>query len=109
MVEETQVKEYDTAGMAVYEIREAARVYAVQVTDNVGQMLRISGVVQYRETAHKEITPNGNANNIRSWTEKTYLISNGAKAYVGDWIVWNGSYIQVMGNKDFTEKYRVNV
>ena len=109
MVEEMQVKEYDTTGMGCYDIREAARVFAVQLSENVPEMLRINGVEQYEETSHKEIRPNGNANNIRAWVDKRYKISNGAVAYVGDWLVWNGVYIQVMTDKDFRNKYRVNV
>ncbi len=109
MVEEMQVKEYDTTGMEQYEIREAARVYAVRLNDNVAAMLRLTSVESYEETTHKQIRPNGNANNVRSWTEKVYKISNGAVAYVGDWLVYNGTFITVMGDKSFRDKYCVNV
>lgn len=103
MIEERQVKEFDTSLYDMYTIRDAAEVYAIQLTENVQAALRIDDVEKAEIGHHKTYKKSGVVN---EYAEIKYYIKNKGVARPGDWLVWNENYLSIMGNGTFTEKYK---
>lgn len=103
MVEENPVKPFDTSHYDIYTIKEATDVCAIQLNENVEEMLKVTGVEKADWQHHIETYKSGRKN---EWKELKYIINGKGAAYPGDWLVWNGSYLQIMYDKDFKEKYK---
>lgn len=103
MVEENPVKQFDASRYDIYTIKEAADVCAIQLSENIKDMLTIDSVEKAKWKHHIETYKDGKQ---KEWKELRYAIRGKGVAYPGDWLVWNGSYLQIMYDKDFKQKYK---
>lgn len=103
MIEENPVKQFDTSHYDIYTIKEAADVCAIQLNENIPAMLQVSGVEKAEWEHHVTTFAGGKT---EEWRELKYMTAKGV-AYPGDWLVWNGSYLAIMYDADFKQKYKL--
>lgn len=103
MIEEDVLpKQFDAGNMQRYATIEPSEILAIRLTDDVSEMMENAFVTK----AEKVRTVTYDKSGIeRDWTVIRYGIDGGGSAYSGDWLVWNGAYLVIMGDKAFTEKY----
>lgn len=104
MIKENLVNQFDTSHYDIYTINEAADVYAIQLNENIPAMLQVSGV-EKAELKHRVTTFVGGK--TKEWIELKYIIAGKGTAYPGEWLVWNGSYLAVMTDARFKQKYKL--
>lgn len=104
MIKENPVNQFDTSHYDIYAINEAADVCAIQLNVNIPAMLQVSGV-EKAELKRRVTTFAGGK--TKEWIELKYIIAGNGTAYPGEWLVWNGSYLAVLTDARFKQKYKL--
>ena len=104
MIKENPVNQFDTSHYDIYTINEAADVCAIQLNENIPAMLQVSGVEKAEWEHHVTTFAGGKT---EEWRELKYIIAGKGTAYPDEWLVWNGSYLAVMTDARFKQKYKL--
>ena len=105
MIEENEnpVRKFDPSRYDIYTIKEAVDVCAIQLNEDITAMLKVQGVARAEWEHHITTYASGKKDDYKVLK---YIIADKGTAYPGDWLVWNGNYLQIMFDAEFKQKYK---